>query len=114
MKTGTHQVIIGGAPARVVAYADDLFVEVALHHSVTDEAGILLFWPSVDFHAIDVAALPSSVEVALISNDARILEVHDPVEEPVAPGYPFVSAVIMPRGWFDKHCTSSRCRMNRG
>jgi hypothetical protein len=114
MKTGVHDVIIGGAVARVVAHPGDLLVEVALSHHVNDEEGLLFFWSSVGFHAIDIAALPPNIEVALISNDARILEVHDPAEGPIAPGSPYVSAVIMPRGWFDRTCTSSRCRMNRG
>jgi hypothetical protein len=114
MKTGVHNVVIGGAPARVLAYPGDLLVEVTLGHNVTEEEGLVFFWDSVGLHSIDIATLPPEVEVALVSNDARILEVHDPAEEPVDPGYPFSSAVVMPRGWFDRNCTSSHCRMNAG
>lgn len=113
MKTGVHDVIIGGAPARVLAFPGYLIVETTLSHNITGEEGLLFFWPSVGFHSIDIATLPSNVEVAIISNDGRILEVHDPADSPVVPGYPFVSVVIMPRGWFDVHCTSSYCWMNR-
>ncbi len=112
MKTGSHRVIIGGAPARVMAYSGNLIVEVVVNHNVTDEEGLLFFWDSVEIHLLDITMLPSNVEIALISNDGQMLEVHDPSDEPVAPRYPFVSAAIMPRGWFDKYCTGSRCSMN--
>ncbi|MBX3728506.1 MAG: hypothetical protein KF858_04910 [Candidatus Sumerlaeia bacterium] len=111
-RTGVHEVIIGGAPARVVAYPGHLLVEVALSYDVNEDHGVLFFWPSVGYHFIDIAALPPQIEIALISNDGKLLEVHDPTEEPVAPSYPFVSAVVMRRGWFDRNCTSVRCSMN--
>jgi len=111
-KTGVHNVVIGGAPARVLAYPGDLLVEVVFNHNVCDGVGLLFFWPTAGFYSVDLATLPSNLEVALISSDGTLLEVHDPAEEPVHPRYPYASAVIMPRGWFDKHCTSVHCRLN--
>ncbi len=111
-KTGAHEIVIGGAPAHVVAYPGHLLVEVALSYDVNEDHGVLFFGPSVGYHFIDIAALPSHVEIALISADGKLLEVHDPAEEPIHPRYPYVSAIIMPRGWFDRNCTSVHCRMN--
>ncbi|MEQ8819422.1 MAG: hypothetical protein RLY93_04205 [Sumerlaeia bacterium] len=112
MYAKSHEIMLGGAWTNVISYPGTLIVEVMGKLSVTEECGALLFWHWPDVHHLDPAVLPPNVEVALISLSGQVVEVWEPGAEVIEPRHPYVAAAVMPAGWFDQNCTSSRCSLD--